>query len=112
LALLLSLFHAVGLRCHLFRGSTKLACPKVRIVSLKKRTDFGQAKNVTEQLNPRFDLQFFNVFNHPNFGLPSMVLAGLPENPATQIGLERLLTRPLRRLAYSASVWAVTARPA
>jgi hypothetical protein len=34
----------------------------------------------------RFDVQFFNVFNHPNFALPSMVLAGIPGNPATQSG--------------------------
>jgi hypothetical protein len=41
---------------------------------------------VTESLKLRFDTQFFNVFNHPNFALPSMVLAGIPGNPATQSG--------------------------
>jgi hypothetical protein len=41
---------------------------------------------VTERLKLRFDTQFFNVFNHPNFALPSMVLAGIPGNPATQSG--------------------------
>jgi Carboxypeptidase regulatory-like domain len=39
-----------------------------------------------EHLKLRFDTQFFNVFNHPNFGLPSMVLAGIPGKPATQTG--------------------------
>jgi hypothetical protein len=34
----------------------------------------------------RFDVQFFNVFNHPNFGLPGMVLADIPGKPTTQTG--------------------------
>jgi hypothetical protein len=33
---------------------------------------------LTEQLKMRFDVQFFNVFNHPNFALPSNVVAGIP----------------------------------
>lgn len=41
---------------------------------------------VTERVKMRFDVQFFNVFNHPNFALPSMVLAGIPGNPAAQSG--------------------------
>jgi len=45
---------------------------------------------LTEQLKVRFDVQFFNVFNHPNFALPSMVLAGIPGNPATQTGFGAL----------------------
>jgi hypothetical protein len=45
---------------------------------------------LTEQLKLRFDVQFFNVFNHPNFGLPSMVLAGVPGKPATQTGFGAL----------------------
>jgi hypothetical protein len=45
---------------------------------------------LTEQLRLRFDVQFFNVFNHPNFGLPSMVLAGIPGKPATQTGFGAL----------------------
>jgi hypothetical protein len=39
-----------------------------------------------ERVKLRFDAQFFNVFNHPNFALPSMVLAGIPGKPATQTG--------------------------
>ncbi len=41
---------------------------------------------LTELVKLRFDVQFFNLFNHPNFGLPSMVLAGIPEKPFTQTG--------------------------
>ena len=39
---------------------------------------------MTERLKLRFDTQFFNVFNHPNFALPNMVLAGIPGKPSTQ----------------------------
>jgi Carboxypeptidase regulatory-like domain len=45
---------------------------------------------LTEQLKLRFDAQFFNVFNHSNFGLPSMVLAGIPGQPTTQTGFGAL----------------------
>jgi hypothetical protein len=45
---------------------------------------------LAEHLKLRFDAQFFNVFNHPNFGLPSMVLAGIPGKPATQTGFGAL----------------------
>ncbi len=45
---------------------------------------------LTERLKLRFEGQFFNVFNHPNFGLPSMVLAGIPGKPSTQIGFGAL----------------------
>ena len=41
---------------------------------------------LAEQVKLRFDVQFFNLFNHPNFGLPSMVLAGIPGKPSTQTG--------------------------
>lgn len=41
---------------------------------------------LTERVKLRFDAQFFNVFNHPNFALPSMVLAGMPGKPSTQHG--------------------------
>ncbi len=45
---------------------------------------------LTEQLKLRFDVQFFNVFNHANFALPSMVLAGIPGEPSTQTGFGAL----------------------
>ena len=45
---------------------------------------------LTERVKMRFDVQFFNVFNHPNFGFPSMVLAGIPGKPSTQTGFGAL----------------------
>jgi hypothetical protein len=45
---------------------------------------------LTERVKLRFDTQFFNVFNHSNFGLPSMVLAGIPGKPSTQTGFGAL----------------------
>jgi hypothetical protein len=43
-------------------------------------SDFYLTKSfpLTEEFKLRFDTQFFNVFNHPNFGLPSNVFAGVP----------------------------------
>ena len=41
---------------------------------------------VTEHVRLRIEAQFFNVFNHPNFALPNMVLAGIPGKPSTQTG--------------------------
>jgi hypothetical protein len=51
-------------------------------------SDFYLTKTfpLTERVKARFDTQFFNVFNHPNFALPSMVLAGIPGKPTTQTG--------------------------
>jgi hypothetical protein len=46
--------------------------------------------SVTEHMKMRFDAQFFNVFNHPNFALPNMVLAGVPGKPSTQTGFGAL----------------------
>ncbi|MGO9403865.1 MAG: carboxypeptidase regulatory-like domain-containing protein [Terriglobales bacterium] len=45
---------------------------------------------LTEHVKLRFEGQFFNVFNHPNFALPSMVQAGIPGNPSTQTGFGAL----------------------
>jgi hypothetical protein len=45
---------------------------------------------LTEHVKLRFESQFFNVFNHPNFALPSMVQAGIPANPSTQSGFGAL----------------------
>ena len=45
---------------------------------------------LAERTKMRFDVQFFNLFNHPNFGLPSMVLAGIPGKPSTQTGFGAL----------------------
>lgn len=45
---------------------------------------------LAEHLKLRIDVQFFNVFNHPNFGLPSLVYAGIPGKPSTQTGFGAL----------------------
>jgi hypothetical protein len=45
---------------------------------------------LSERVKLRFDTQFFNLFNHPNFGLPSLVLAGIPGKPSTQTGFGAL----------------------
>ncbi len=45
---------------------------------------------LSERVKLRFDAQFFNIFNHPNFGLPSIVLAGVPGKPSTQTGFGAL----------------------
>ncbi len=45
---------------------------------------------LAERVKLRLDSQFFNVFNHPNFGLPGLVYAGIPGHPATQTGFGAL----------------------
>jgi len=45
---------------------------------------------MTEHVRLRLESQFFNFFNHPNFGLPSMVLSGIPRNRSTQTGFGAL----------------------
>jgi hypothetical protein len=43
-----------------------------------------------EHVKLRIDGQIFNVFNHPNFGLPVVVNAGIPGKPNTQTGFGAL----------------------
>jgi hypothetical protein len=45
---------------------------------------------LTEHVKLRIDGQFFNVFNHPNFGLPVLGYAGIPGKPSTQTGFGAL----------------------
>jgi Carboxypeptidase regulatory-like domain len=45
---------------------------------------------ITEHVRLRFDAQFFNIFNHPNFALPSDVYAGIPGKPSTEVGFGAL----------------------
>jgi hypothetical protein len=55
-------------------------------------SDFYLTKwfRVKEHIKLRLEAQFFNVFNHPNFALPSMVLAGVPGKASTQTGFGAL----------------------
>ena len=55
-------------------------------------SDFYLTKwfGLTEHVKLRLESQFFNVFNHPNFGLPSVVQAGIPGQPSTQTGFGAL----------------------
>jgi Carboxypeptidase regulatory-like domain len=43
-----------------------------------------------ENVKLRFDLQAFNFLNHPNFGVPGNVYAGIPGMPSTQTGFGAL----------------------
>jgi hypothetical protein len=45
---------------------------------------------VGERVKLRIDAQFFNLFNHPNFGLPVLGYAGIPGQPSTQTGFGAL----------------------
>ncbi len=45
---------------------------------------------LTEKMRLRLDAQFFNLLNHPNFALPSVVYAGIPGQPSTQTGFGAL----------------------
>ncbi|MGA9307989.1 MAG: carboxypeptidase-like regulatory domain-containing protein [Candidatus Sulfotelmatobacter sp.] len=56
------------------------------------RSDFYLTKwfPLSEHVKLRFEGQFFNVFNHPNFALPNMVQAGVPGNRSTQSGFGAL----------------------
>jgi hypothetical protein len=45
---------------------------------------------LAERLKLRIDGQFFNLANHPNFGLPVLGYAGIPGKPATQTGFGAL----------------------
>ncbi len=45
---------------------------------------------LSERLRLRIDGQFFNLFNHPNFGLPVRGYAGIPGTPSTQTGFGAL----------------------
>jgi hypothetical protein len=55
-------------------------------------SDFYLTKwfKLNDRVKARIDAQFFNVFNHPNFGLPVLGYAGIPGKPATQTGFGAL----------------------
>jgi hypothetical protein len=45
---------------------------------------------LSERLKLRIEAQAFNIFNHPNFAMPSDVFAGIPGKPSTQVGFGAL----------------------
>jgi Carboxypeptidase regulatory-like domain len=45
---------------------------------------------LNDRMKLRIDGQFFNLFNHPNFGLPVLGYAGVPGKPSTQTGFGAL----------------------
>ena len=45
---------------------------------------------LTEHVKLRIDGQFFNILNHPNFGLPVLGYAGIPGKASTQTGFGAL----------------------
>jgi len=51
-------------------------------------SDFYLTKwfQLSERVKLRIEGQAFNLFNHPNFGLPNLVYAGIPGKPSTQTG--------------------------
>ncbi len=55
-------------------------------------SDFYLTKwfTLSEHVKLRLEAQAFNIFNHPNFALPSMVYAGIPGKPSTQTGFGAL----------------------
>ncbi len=55
-------------------------------------SDFYLTKwfTLNDRVKLRIDAQFFNVFNHPNFSLPSLIYAGIPGKPSTQTGFGAL----------------------
>ena len=55
-------------------------------------SDFYLTKwfQLSEHLKLRMEVQAFNVFNHANFALPSIVYAGIPGDRATQTGFGAL----------------------
>jgi len=63
-------------------GRNTLRAPGFRWTDL----DIGKRFKVSEKIAFRFDAQFYNLFNHPNFFYPSLVRAGIPGKIATLRG--------------------------
>src|SRR5271168_3209886 len=45
---------------------------------------------LSERVKLRLEAQAFNLFNHPNFALPTAVYAGIPARPSTETGFGAL----------------------
>jgi len=56
----------------------------------QKSCNANEQGDTRECIKLRLEGQFFNVFNHPNFALPSDVFAGIPGKPSTQVGFGAL----------------------
>jgi len=65
-------------------GRNSLRAPGFRWTDL----DIGKRFRISEKINFRFDAQFYNLFNHPNFFIPNVnaVLAGIPGKTQTLTG--------------------------
>jgi len=48
--------------------------------------DIGKRFRISEKISFKFDAQFYNLFNHPNFSSPSRTLAGIPGVPSSLTG--------------------------
>ena len=68
----------------------KVAMPCVALISSEATFTSRNGSPLTERVKLRLEAQFFNVFNHPNFGLPSMVPAGIPGKRSTKTGFGAL----------------------
>jgi len=57
-----------------------------------KNLDFSITKvtKITERISHEFRFEAFDIFNHPNFGLPVLGYAGIPGNRSTQTGFGAL----------------------
>jgi hypothetical protein len=56
--------------------------------------NIGKRFKLTERLAFKFDTQFYNLFNHPNFGFPNFgtPTAGIPGKPSTLTGFGTIST--------------------
>ncbi len=65
-------------------GRNTLRAPGFRWTDL----DIGKRFRISEKVGFRFDAQFYNLFNHPNFAPPNLGFpsAGIPGKPATLRG--------------------------
>jgi len=60
-------------------GRNTLSGPDFRWTDL----DVGKRFKISEKVAIKVDAQFYNLFNHPNFGFPSNRRAGIPGKPVT-----------------------------
>ena len=56
--------------------------------SINGISDFRRQFNVTERINLQFKTEFFNIFNHPNFGDPDSSLLSSTFGSSTRCWVE------------------------